>query len=120
MERLRGEVRLRSRYSDAEEEARDRQRFDACRNRYSKTAANDLRRWEKFDVVPRPGDVFQERLYAIQWLTPDGRIFCTSASDEDLARERDVEHLVRNSLADWQARGLVPDSRIEPGEETLR
>ncbi|MGH6896060.1 MAG: DUF1156 domain-containing protein [Geminicoccaceae bacterium] len=120
MERLRGEVRLRSRYRDPEEEERDRQRFESCRNRYSEIAANDLRPWELSDMVPRPGDVFQERLYAIQWLTPDGRLFFTGARDEDLAREKQVEELVRVKLADWQARGLVPDSRIEPGVETLR
>jgi hypothetical protein len=118
MERLRGEVRLKSRYSDAGEEARDRQRFDACPNRYSETAANDLRRWEKGDIVPRSEDVFQERLYALQWLTPEGRLLYTNAREEDLAREREVENLVSLSLADWQARGFVPDSRIEPGDKT--
>lgn len=103
MERLRGEVRLRSRYRDPEEEARDRERFESCRNRYSDTAANDLRLWELSDIVPRPSDVFQERLYAIQWLTPDGRLFFTSSRDEDMARENRGEHLVRANLADWQA-----------------
>jgi hypothetical protein len=120
MERIRGEVRLKSRYRDREEEARDRLRFERCRNRYSEAAANDLRRWEIEDVVPRPGDVFQERLYGIQWLTPDGRLFYTSAREEDLAREKEVEHIVRANLADRQAKGHVPDSRIEPGDETLR
>ena len=120
MERLRGEVRLRSRYSDPQEEARDRQRFESCRNHYSDTAANDLRPWELSDIGPRPGDVFQERLYAIQWLMPDGRVFFTAARDEDLAREKQVAELVQVNLADWQARGLVPDSRIEPGYNTTQ
>ena len=101
-----------------EEEARDRQQFEACRNRYSETAANDLRPWELSDIVPRPGDAFQERLYAIQWLTSDGRLFFTASRDEHLAREKQVEELVRANLADWQAQGLVPDSRIEPGDKT--
>jgi putative DNA methylase len=118
MERLRGEVRLRSRYRDVEEEARDRKRFDSCRNRYSETAANDLRPWETEDIVPRTGDIFQERLYAIQWLTPDGWLLYTNPREEDLAREREVEDLVRSNLIDWQERGLVPDSRIEPGDKT--
>jgi putative DNA methylase len=118
MERLRGEVRLRSRYRDPEEEARDRQRFASCRNRYSETAANDLRPWEKEDIVPRTGDIFQERLYAIQWLTPDGRLLYANLRKEDLARESEVENLVRANLNDWQARGLVPDSQIEPGDKT--
>src|SRR5262245_32184268 len=29
---------------------------------------NNLRMWEKSDFVPRPEDVFQERLYCIQWI----------------------------------------------------
>ncbi len=31
--------------------------------------ANRLRRWEKHDFKPRPDDIFQERLYCIQWMT---------------------------------------------------
>jgi hypothetical protein len=118
MERIRGEVRLRSRYQDPEEEARDRLRFQQCRNRYSETAANDLRPWAIEDIVPQPRDIFQERLYAIQWLTPERRLFFTAAKEEDLAREKEVETIVRANLADWRARGLVPDSRIEPGDKT--
>src|SRR5215831_15330827 len=30
---------------------------------------NRLRLWEKSDFVPQPNDIFQERLYAIQWIT---------------------------------------------------
>jgi adenine-specific DNA methylase len=118
MERLRGEVRLKSRYHDQQEEARDRQRLASCRNRFSHTAGNDLRPWDKEDIVPRTGDIFQERLYAIQWLTADGRLLYSSPTSEDLARERQVETLVRARLFDWQNQGLVSDSRIEPGEKT--
>jgi putative DNA methylase len=111
MEGIRRETRVRSRYRDADQKARDRARFEACRNRYSETAANDLRPWIRQDIVPQPDDVLQERLYAIQWITPEGRLFFTSAREEDLARERVVESLVRDNLGDWQAQGLVPDSR---------
>src|SRR5262249_6821650 len=90
MERIRGETRLKSRYCDADEEVRDRARFEACRNRYSETAANDLRPWTRQDIVPQPDDMLQERLYALQWITPEGRLFFTSAREEDLAREREV------------------------------
>jgi adenine-specific DNA methylase len=118
MERIRGEVHLSSRHRSAEEQARDQARFAACRNHYSDRAANDLRPWVIGDVVPRADDILQERLYAIQWLTPEGRIFFTSARDEDLARDRLVEDIVRENLVSWQARGLVPNSRIEPGDKT--
>jgi putative DNA methylase len=30
---------------------------------------NRLRRWEKHEFKPRPDDIFQERLYCIQWIT---------------------------------------------------
>jgi hypothetical protein len=51
MERIRGETRLKAHYRDADEEARDRARFEACRNRYSESAANDLRPWTREDIV---------------------------------------------------------------------
>jgi adenine-specific DNA methylase len=111
---------LKARYRDAAEEARDRDRFAACRNRYAQTAGNDLRPWVIGDIMPRSDDIFQERLYAVQWLTPDGNLFFTAVRTEDIARDRRVEAMVRESLLEWQKRGLVPDSRIEPGDETLR
>jgi len=33
--------------------------------------ANRLRLWEKHDFKPRTDDIFQERLYCIQWITAD-------------------------------------------------
>jgi putative DNA methylase len=118
MERIRGEVRLKASYRNSEDEARDRARFNACRNRYSSNSANDLRPWTKEDVVPRPDDVFQERLYAIQWLTPGGRLFFTDARAEDLSRDKTAEKIVREHFGDWRAQGVVPDNPIESGEKT--
>ncbi|AZO22687.1 DUF1156 domain-containing protein [Mesorhizobium sp. M1E.F.Ca.ET.045.02.1.1] len=85
---------------------------------------NGLRRWEKHDFVPRPEDALQERLYCIQWITKASlgkrrqHTFFASVTDEDLARERQVEAVVRENLARWQEEGLVPDMPIEPGEKT--
>jgi len=85
---------------------------------------NRLRRWEISDFVPRPDDIFQERLYCIQWITRDslgkGRetTFFDGVTDHDLTRERQVENIVRENLADWQAQGLVPDMPIAPGDKT--
>jgi adenine-specific DNA methylase len=115
---LRGDVELRSRYPDAESRRRDEERLAACRNRYSATAGNDLRRWEKSDIVPREGDIFQERLYCIQWSRPDGSFFYASVTERDEKRERQVTAYVQERLADWQAKGLVPDLPIEPGAKT--
>lgn len=118
MERLRGEVRLKGRYRDPAEKARDEARLSSVRNRYATDAGNDLRRWEKADVAPRPDDVFQERLYAIQWVRPDGSLFFAAPTEADLAREARVEAMVRENLAAWQETGLVPDTEIVPGEKT--
>ena len=83
-----------------------------------------LRRWEKHDFKPRPDDIFQERLYCIQWITADSldkkqkETFFAAVTEEDLARERQVEQLVANHIAQWQQQGLVPDMMIEPGYNT--
>jgi putative DNA methylase len=87
---------------------------------------NRLRLWEKHDFKPRPDDIFQERLYCIQWITKEslgkGRqeTFFAGVTADDLAREAKVEAIVAKDLAAWQEAGLVPDMSIEPGEETTR
>jgi putative DNA methylase len=88
------------------------------------TNGNRLRRWDKEDFISRPDDVFQERLYAIQWISADTlnkkqqKTFFTSVREEDKERERKVEQIIRKNLAQWQAEGIVPDMPIEPGEKT--
>jgi putative DNA methylase len=87
---------------------------------------NSLRLWEKSDFVPRPDDILQERLYCIQWIKRKGlgrgrpETFFASVMEDDLARERKVEGVVRENLARWQEEGVAPDMPIEPGEETTR
>nr|WP_155998024.1 anti-phage-associated DUF1156 domain-containing protein [Thioalkalivibrio sp. ALMg13-2] len=87
---------------------------------------NQLRQWGLRDFMPREDDIFQERLYAIQWMkagTVDRsrpETYFASVTDADLERERKVESIVDENLADWQAKGLVPDMPIEPGDETTR
>jgi adenine-specific DNA methylase len=87
--------------------------------RAGSTTVNDLRRWEKEDIVPRPDDIFQERLYCVQWIrrgTDD--VFFRTVGPADLARECQIEEIVGTNLARWQDAGLVPDMVIEPGEKT--
>ena len=85
---------------------------------------NRLRFWEKDEFKPRPDDIFQERLYCVQWIQKDtlGRprpeTYFASATQEDLERERQVEAIVADNLARWQDEGLVPDMPIEPGYNT--
>ncbi|MCJ2007045.1 anti-phage-associated DUF1156 domain-containing protein [Methylobacterium sp. J-092] len=86
--------------------------------------ANGLRPWGKDDFIPHADDVFQERLYAIQWIdreTVDKSrqvTFFAAVSAEDLARERRVEDVVGTNLASWQDLGLIPDQHIVPGDNT--
>ena len=81
---------------------------------------NRLREWEKHDFVPRAGDLLQERLYCIQWMRPkakgrgDEYVF-RAVTPEDSERERVVETFLAEHLAEWQARGWLPDMRIEVG-----
>lgn len=87
-------------------------------------ARNRLRRWGKGDFKALDSDVFQERLYCIQWIKssslgaarPD--TFFASVSDEDMAREEKINEIVAKNLSSWQDLGLVPDMEIEPGSNT--
>jgi putative DNA methylase len=86
---------------------------------------NRLRLWDKHDVVFREDDVFNERLYAIQWIKelPQGEsgrapTEFRTVSEADLERERIVTQYVQKHLAEWQENGWVPDTRIEPGDKT--
>ena len=87
---------------------------------------NRLRQWEQHDFMPQEDDIFQERLYAIQWIKAATlnrtrpETYFASVTGEDMEREATVQRIVRENLADWQTRGLVPDMPIEPGEETTR
>jgi putative DNA methylase len=76
------------------------------------TTGNRLRRWEKSDFKPCPdlptapgrsaqaGDIFQERLYCIQWIKKETlnaarqETFFAAPTESDLARERKVEEIV--------------------------
>lgn len=85
-----------------------------------------LRLWEKDDIVPRPDDVFQERLYCIRWkeiiTDSSGReqtIWHFCAPDEsDLEREDKVLTLVKEHFVDWRNKGYLPSIKIGPGVKT--
>jgi len=86
--------------------------------------AGGLRLWENDDIVPRPDDVFQERLYCIRWQeknegTRNGVTwhFCAPTA-ADLEREERVLALLKERFHMWQERGYIPSMRIEPGEKT--
>ena len=87
---------------------------------------NRLRAWEKLDFIPRDDDIFQERLYCIQWIKKESlsnkrqETFLAAPTESDFERERKVEDHVRMKFRTWQEQGLVPDMPIEPGKETTR
>jgi adenine-specific DNA methylase len=80
-----------------------------------------LRRWSNNDVVPRPGDVFQERLYCIRWINGRGERRYAAPDAADLVREAKVMELLRERFAEWQINGLIPSRAVpERGAETDR
>jgi putative DNA methylase len=91
-----------------------------------------LRLWENDDLVPRPNDVFQERLYCVRWVetyTDDRdrsqtRRHYRSVTESDLDRESKVIYLLDQRFHDWQEKGFIPNKRIERGgdktEEPIR
>jgi len=87
------------------------------------TAANQLRQWTVDDFRPTQDDIFQERLYAIQWMRPKNNGKANeyefrAMSAADLERERCVESYVARHIQHWQSEGWLPDMRIEPGYNT--
>ena len=84
---------------------------------------NRLRLWGKHDFKPHPEDIFQERLYCIQWMRKKKKgkgyeFQFRTVTPGDQSRERIVEEFIAKHLADWQANGWIPDMRIESGYNT--
>ena len=77
-----------------------------------------LRRWTNDDVVPRPDDVFQERLYCIRWINGEGKRRYAAPDAADLAREAKVLELLRERFIDWQREGFIPSKVILSGYNT--
>ncbi len=83
--------------------------------------ANLLRRWEIQDFSPHPDNVFQERLYCIQWITRESLrthrqiTFFAAPTDEDLECEKKIQSIVADKIAKWQEKGVLPDLQIEAG-----
>lgn len=88
----------------------------------------NLRMWDNEDLVPRPDDVFQERLYCIRWVETYSdaqgkertRRHYRAPTDEDLDREGRVLELLRERFHDWQEKGYLPSREIKPGYNTTQ
>lgn len=90
------------------------------------TVEYGLRKWQKYEFVPRPDDVFQERLYCIRYVheyidergnTKTERYY-VSPNEYDLERENKVIQLVSDRFKEWQEKGYIPSEQIEPGDKT--
>jgi len=78
-----------------------------------------LRLWENEDLVPRPDDIFQERLYCVRWVTPEGERIYKAVTEDDLERERKVLSLLQERFAEWQEKGYIPSKKLpEDGDKT--
>ena len=85
-----------------------------------------LRLWENDDLVPRPEDIFQERLYCIRWIQTfydaEGKKQIVrnylAPDEEDLMREKKVLSLLKERLLEWQEKGYISSRRIESGYNT--
>jgi len=78
-----------------------------------------LRNWNKEDLLTRPEDVFQERLYCIRWVKRNGERRYASPSPADISREKKALDLLRERLQVWQEQGHIPSKPIpKDGDKT--
>jgi len=92
----------------------------AFRDWYLFAGHNLVTHWENGDVVPRPDDLFQERLYCIRWFetvydpltdrVERYRHYCPPTA-EDLQREWKVLDLLCEQFDDWQTDSRNNDHR---------
>jgi len=86
-----------------------------------------LRLWENDDLVPRPSDTLQERLYCVRWVetyigtNARGEVvdkkrhhYC-KVREDDLQREQQTLELLKVRFIDWQKKGFIPSRKIERG-----
>ena len=79
-----------------------------------------LRQWANTDLVPRPEDVFQERLYCVRWRLggDEPKVEYRAVGEADLRREAEALRLLEERFAQWQAEGHIPSRAITPGHKT--
>lgn len=89
-----------------------------------------LRPWGKTEFLPRPDDVFRERLYCVryeyeeQYLASNGEWksktirYYQTPTPQDIEREKKVEQLLAGRFQDWQNKGIIPSALIDEGYNT--
>lgn len=91
--------------------------------RHDRTGVNGkteygLRLWEQHEFEPRPDDVFQERLYAVRYETPNGKRYYRAPNEHDIENEKKVHDIVAEHFVEWQEQEFVPSMAIESGYNT--
>jgi adenine-specific DNA methylase len=89
-----------------------------------------LRKWESADYQPKANDFFTERLYCIRWRLPDkeeddatekrSKFEYREPTPFDLKVEDKVTSALSKTFAQWRSEGIIPDWRIQDGNETSR
>jgi len=87
---------------------------------------NNMRMWENNDLVPRPEDIFQERLFCIRWIETkvgeNGKETTVkhyrAPNIEDFQREKKILELVKENFIVWQEKGYIPSRKIVTGYNT--
>jgi len=82
-----------------------------------------LRKWKKNEFIPRPDDVFQERLYCVRYVkeyvdekgNKKSERYFRSPNVYDLKREEKVISLLLERFSNWQENQYIPSSLIEGG-----
>lgn len=77
-----------------------------------------LRQWENEDIVPRPEDVFQERLYCVRYIDSDGDRYYLAPGPREWQNEDKVLNLIKERFEEWQEKGYIPSKLIERGYNT--
>ncbi|MCE5223352.1 DUF1156 domain-containing protein [bacterium] len=78
-----------------------------------------LRLWEQEEFLPKPTDVFQERLYCIRYEDKNQKRIYVTPTKEDLKREEKVIQLLSERFKVWQVKGFIPNKKIEIGDKTV-
>ncbi|MBN1617980.1 DUF1156 domain-containing protein, partial [Candidatus Dojkabacteria bacterium] len=78
-----------------------------------------MRKWDKDEFIPRVDDVFQERLYAIRYVSDKGRYY-SAPSKSDLDREAKVVEFLGERFVEWQEKGFIPSTKMEEGIESSK
>lgn len=87
--------------------------------RHDSAKGYGLRLWEKDEFLPRPDDVFRERLYCIKYEEQNGKNqYYTAPTQEDFEREKKVVSLLAKRFSDWQKKGYIPSGEIDEGYNT--